>query len=61
MLYAHLWENFDAELVAKFEQIEGAGLIDFDTSGQGHVYQGGFKSFPSQGDAHFLTVCRYVE
>jgi putative transposase len=29
--------------------------------GSGHVYQGRFKSFPVQGDEHFLTVCRYVE
>ncbi len=33
----------------------------YHTSGQGHVYQGRFKSFPIQGDGHFLTVCRYVE
>ena len=33
----------------------------FQSSGQGHVYQGRFKSFPVQDDAHFLTVCRYVE
>jgi putative transposase len=31
------------------------------SSGQGHVYQGPFKSFPVQGDAHFYTVCRYAE
>jgi putative transposase len=31
------------------------------TAGSGHVYQGRFKSFPVQSDAHFLTVCRYVE
>jgi len=31
------------------------------TAGQGHVYQGRFKSFPVQRDAHFLVVCRYVE
>ncbi len=31
------------------------------TSGTGHVYQGRFKSFPVQDDAHFLTLCRYVE
>tara|TARA_R110002049_G_scaffold72490_6_gene187445 strand:+ start:153915 stop:154607 length:693 start_codon:yes stop_codon:yes gene_type:complete len=31
------------------------------TRGEGHVYQGPFKSFPIQSDAHFLTVCRYVE
>ena len=30
-------------------------------SGTGPVYQGRFKSFPVQTDAHFLTVARYVE
>lgn len=31
------------------------------TAGSGHLYQGRFKSFAVQDDAHFLTVCRYVE
>ena len=31
------------------------------STGQGHVYQGRFKSFPIQDDPHFLTACRYVE
>ena len=31
------------------------------STGQGHVYQGRFKSFPIQDDQHFLTACRYVE
>jgi putative transposase len=31
------------------------------SQGSGHVYQGRFKSFPVQGDEHFLTTCRYVE
>ncbi len=31
------------------------------SAGSGHLYQGRFKSFPVQGDAHFYTVCRYVE
>ncbi|MCK4659763.1 MAG: transposase [Phycisphaerae bacterium] len=31
------------------------------TAGEGPLYQGRFKSFPVQKDAHFLTVCRYVE
>ena len=31
------------------------------TAGAGHLYQGRFKSFPVQSDAHLLTVCRYVE
>lgn len=29
--------------------------------GTGHLYQGRFKSFVVQSDAHFLTVSRYVE
>jgi putative transposase len=29
--------------------------------GYGHLYQGRFKSFPVQEDAHFLTVARYIE
>jgi putative transposase len=29
--------------------------------GQGHLYQGRFKSFVTQSDEHLLTVCRYVE
>jgi putative transposase len=33
----------------------------YHTSGEGHIYQGRFKSFPIQNDEHFLTVCRYVE
>ncbi len=33
----------------------------YRTAGEGHVYQGRFKSFPIQNDGHFLTVCRYVE
>jgi putative transposase len=31
------------------------------TSGEGHVYQGRFKSFPIQDDDHFWVVARYVE
>jgi putative transposase len=31
------------------------------TAGEGHLYQGRFKSFPVQDDDHFHVVCRYVE
>ncbi len=31
------------------------------TAGEGPLYQGRFKSFPVEADAHFLAVCRYVE
>lgn len=33
----------------------------YQTSGEGHVYQGRFKSFPVEEDEHFYTLCRYVE
>ncbi len=31
------------------------------TVGQGHLYQGRYKSFLCQEDSHFLTLVRYVE
>lgn len=31
------------------------------TTGEGPLYQGRFKSFPVQASSHFLTLCRYVE
>lgn len=33
----------------------------YHTSGDGHLYQSRFKSFPVADDDHFLVVCRYVE
>ena len=33
----------------------------YHTTGEGHLYQGRYKSFPIQSDGHFLSVCRYVE
>ena len=32
-----------------------------ETVGQGHLYQGRYKSFLCQTDSHFLTLVRYVE
>ena len=32
-----------------------------ETIGQGHLYQGRYKSFLCQTDSHFLTMVRYVE
>ncbi len=32
-----------------------------DTIGEGHLYQGRYKSFLCQRDDHFLTLVRYVE
>ena len=31
------------------------------TVGEGHLYQGTYKSFPVQNDDHLLTVARYIE
>jgi len=33
----------------------------YHTSGEGHLYQSRFKSFPIADGDHFLVVCRYVE
>ena len=33
----------------------------YHSYGQGHVYQGRFKSFPIKDDRHLLTVLRYIE
>ncbi|MEM1067737.1 MAG: transposase [Planctomycetota bacterium] len=33
----------------------------YQTTGDGHLYQGRYKSFPVQHDEHFLSLCRYVE
>ncbi len=35
--------------------------VDKKTTGQGHLYQGRYKSFLCQNDNHFLTLVRYVE
>jgi putative transposase len=31
------------------------------SSGSGHLYQGRYRSFPVEPDAHLVEVCRYVE
>ena len=33
----------------------------YHSAGEGPLYQGRFKSFPVQEEAHFLVLCRYVE
>jgi putative transposase len=35
--------------------------VSHGTTGIGHLYQGRYKSFPVQSDAHYLTVLRYIE
>ena len=38
----------------------GGGHLPACRGGTGR-YQGRFKSFPTQDDRHFLTLCRYIE
>ncbi len=53
------------ELSDFFQYLSGTHAKRFrvftSTRGEGHVYQDRFKSFPLEGDGHFLCVCRYVE
>lgn len=35
--------------------------LSHNSVGTGTIYQGRFKAIPVKDDAHFLTVCRYVE
>jgi putative transposase len=60
-----LWPQQDADLsnyVGRVSLIHAQRWHAHRASaGTGHLYQGRFKSFVVQDDAHFLTVCRYVE
>jgi putative transposase len=55
----------DGDLTAFFRWLAHTHAMRWRVShrsvGDGHLYQGRFKSFPVQQDAHLLTVCRYVE
>ncbi|MFN8624619.1 MAG: transposase [Candidatus Binatia bacterium] len=60
-----LWPQRDGELQAFMHRLTTTHArrrhIYRHTVGQGHLYQGTFKSFPVETDEHLLTVCRYVE
>jgi putative transposase len=60
-----LWPRTDGELSDVLRWITVTHTqrwhAHHETSGTGPVYQGRFKSFPVQTDAHFVTVIRYVE
>lgn len=60
-----LWPRHDGELSAVMAWVTLTHTQRWHahhrSAGAGHLYQGRFKSFPVQGDEHFLTVCRYVE
>jgi putative transposase len=60
-----LWPEQDDELSEFMHQVTTTHVRRWHgyrgSDGEGHVYQGPFKSFPVQSDEHFYTVCRYVE
>lgn len=60
-----LWPNDDGQLSSFMRWLTHTHTqryhAHYHTSGTGHLYQGRFKSFVVQEDAHLLRVCRYVE
>ena len=60
-----VWPKQDGELSQFFRWLAHTHAmrwrVSHETVGDGHLYQGRFKSFPVQDDEHFLTLCRYVE
>lgn len=60
-----LWPAKDGQLAAFMQRLTTTHVRRWhrhrQTDGSGHLYQGTYKSFPVQDDAHFLTVARYVE
>jgi putative transposase len=60
-----VWPQEDGEVTGHFRWLAHTHAMRWhvahNTVGRGHLYQGRFKSFPVEGDEHFLTVCRYVE
>ena len=60
-----VWPERDGELAVFMQRLTVKHVRRWHeyrgSTGTGHVYQGTYKSFPVQEDAHFLTVCRYVE
>jgi REP-associated tyrosine transposase len=60
-----LWPRKEGELSAYMRWLSNTHVRrwrqHWHSVGQGHVYQGRFKSFPVQNDLHLLTLLRYVE
>ncbi|MBM4094027.1 MAG: hypothetical protein FJ276_32160 [Planctomycetes bacterium] len=60
-----LWPELDDRLSAFMHQLMTTHVRRWQKAhhreGEGHVYQGRFKSFPVESDEHLYTVCRYVE
>src|SRR5450432_3128649 len=60
-----LWPHEDGDLSRFMRWLSNTHVRrhhqHYHTYGQGHVYQGRFKSFPVKDDGHLLTLLRYVE
>src|SRR5437870_4084588 len=60
-----VWPEGDGDLTTFFRWLTHTHTMrwhaHYHTAGTGHLYQGRFKSFPIEGDAHADAVCRYVE
>jgi putative transposase len=64
-LHFVLWPRADGELSAFVGRLTHTHTqryrAHYHTVGEGHLYQGRFKSFPVKTDLHLLLVLRYVE
>ena len=60
-----LWPEHDGDLPAFVQHVSNLHVKRWKKAhqeiGEGHLYQGRYKSFPIQTDAYFQTVIRYVE
>jgi putative transposase len=60
-----LWPEADGDLGAFMQALTTTHVrrwrLHRESVGEGHLYQGPYRSFPVQCDDHFYTVCRYVE
>ncbi len=60
-----LWPEEDGQLAAFMHRLSITHARRWQehrhVTGDGHIYQGRYKSFPVETDEHFLTLCRYVE
>lgn len=59
------WPELDDQLSEFMHQMTSTRVRRWQKAhhceGEGHVYQGPFKSFPVESDEHLYTLCRYVE
>lgn len=60
-----LWPEQDGDLAAFMQRLTVTHVTRWQKHrgvvGEGHVYQGRFKSFPVETDDHFYQLLRYVE